>query len=195
MCHDFPVGGHPNHGIGIVIRFRINDHALGRMIVRFLFCRVDNIRKFGNADFQRRVKFDGIFPLLISVGCQVHVVFAFVIVKDSGFLVIKVFNVNRVTFKEHFIGSDGFRVFLDPLLQTAAKIDDAFNSVFRQEGITENVFGNLSDTVDASGPLDQSDNGPRQIVVDDDMRILKILSFADHVRGNYNTDFFTRFEF
>ena len=48
----------------------------------------------------------------------------------------------------------------------------------------------LPDAVDATGPLDQADDRPRQVVVDDDGAVLKVLAFAEHIGGHQNPQFF-----
>ena len=52
----------------------------------------------------------------------------------------------------------------------------------REEGIAQDLLGLLADSVDAPGPLDKSDDGPREVEVNDDCAILEVLPFAQDVR-------------
>ena len=45
-------------------------------------------------------------------------------------------------------------------------------------------FGLLADAVDAAGALDQADDRPGQVVVDDDGAVLQVLALAEHVGGD-----------
>ena len=47
----------------------------------------------------------------------------------------------------------------------------------------------MTDTVHAAGPLDEPDDGPRQVVIDDDMAVLEVLAFTQHVGRNDNAEF------
>ena len=42
----------------------------------------------------------------------------------------------------------------------------------------------LPDAVDAARPLNETDDGPGQVVVDDDMAVLEVLSLAEYVSGD-----------
>src|SRR6185436_5185725 len=52
-----------------------------------------------------------------------------------------------------------------------------------EKRIAKNAFRLLANSIDASGALNQPDNGPRQIVVDDDGTVLQVLAFAKNVGG------------
>jgi hypothetical protein len=47
----------------------------------------------------------------------------------------------------------------------------------------------LADAVHTTGTLDQADDSPRQIVVDDHEAVLEILAFAENVRGHQHSQF------
>ncbi|OQC24336.1 MAG: hypothetical protein BWX70_02639 [Verrucomicrobia bacterium ADurb.Bin070] len=62
-----------------------------------------------------------------------------------------------------------------------AEADYALDAIRRQERITEDGVGLLADTVDAARALDEPDDGPGQIEVDDDGAVLEILALAEHI--------------
>ena len=66
--------------------------------------------------------------------------------------------------------------------------NDPFDPIGGQEAVTQNPIGLLTDPIDAASPLDQPDDGPREIEVHDDSRILQVLAFAEHVGGDQNVD-------
>ena len=47
--------------------------------------------------------------------------------------------------------------------------------------MAENLLGRLADTVDSTRALNEADDRPRQIVVDDDMGVLEVLALAQHI--------------
>ena len=53
------------------------------------------------------------------------------------------------------------------LQKTLAKIDDLIDALGRHEGIALDRFGFLTDPIDATGALDETDDRPRQVIVDD----------------------------
>ena len=73
-----------------------------------------------------------------------------------------------VVLEEGFVRADHLGVLLQALPHAGAQADDALDAVGRQEGVAEDRLGLLADAVDAAGPLDQADDGPGQVVVDDD---------------------------
>ena len=48
----------------------------------------------------------------------------------------------------------------------------------------------LAYSIDSSGALDQADNGPWQVVVDNDSAVLKILAFAQHIGRDQDSELF-----
>ena len=57
-------------------------------------------------------------------------------------------------------------------------LDRLLHAVSRKEGVGENLCGLLTDTIHATGALDQTDDGPRQVEVHDDGAILEVLAFT-----------------
>ena len=47
----------------------------------------------------------------------------------------------------------------------------------------------LADAVDAAGALDQANDRPGQVVVDDDRAVLQVLALAQHVGGDQHAQF------
>ena len=70
-----------------------------------------------------------------------------------------------------------------------AELDDAFHAVGGQEGVAEDLVRFLPDAVYSAGPLDQADDGPGEVVVDDDGAVLEVLAFAEDVGGHQHADF------
>ena len=94
-----------------------------------------------------------------------------------------------VVFEERFIRADNLGVFLQALAHARAQANDAIDAVGRQERIAENILRLLTDAVDAAGALNQPDDRPGQIVVDDDRGVLKVLPFAQHVGRDQDSQF------
>ena len=69
------------------------------------------------------------------------------------------------------------------------KSDDPLHAVGRQERVAEDRVGLLADAVDAAGPLNQADDRPGEIVVDDDRAVLEVLAFAEDVGGQHDAQF------
>jgi len=80
--------------------------------------------------------------------------------------------------EERLIGADHFGVFMQALADAFAKTDDAFNTLGWHEGIAQDLFGFLPDTIHTACTLNETDNGPRHVEVDDNGGILQILPFA-----------------
>ena len=69
------------------------------------------------------------------------------------------------------------------------EVDDSLDAIGWQERVAVNLVRVLSDAVHTAGTLNQPDDGPRQVVVDDNSAVLKVLALAQHVRGNQNPKF------
>ena len=69
---------------------------------------------------------------------------------------------------------------------------DSLDAVGRQERVAEDLLGLLADAVDAAGSLDEPDDGPGQVVVDDDRAVLEVLAFAEDVGGDQDAQFLVR---
>ncbi len=87
-----------------------------------------------------------------------------------------------VVLEERFVGSHDLGILLEPLPYPGTQLDDPLNPLGRQEGITDDLVGLLADPVDAAGSLDQTDDGPGKVVIDDDRPILKVLALAQNIR-------------
>ena len=110
------------------------------------------------------------------------------------------FSVNRsrtawslsLILKEGLVRADDFGVLLQALPHARAQADDALDAIGRQEGVAEDGVGLLADAVHAAGALDQADDGPGQIVVDDDGAVLEVLAFAEDIGGDEHAQFVCR---
>ena len=71
-------------------------------------------------------------------------------------------------------------------MDSPSKVDDPLHAIRRHERIAINCVGLLSDTIHASRTLNQPNDCPRQIVVDDHVAILKVLTFAEDVSRDQN---------
>jgi hypothetical protein len=67
-------------------------------------------------------------------------------------------------------------------LYPVAEADDLFDAIARQEGIALNFFGSLTDAVHTASALDESDDGPRQVIVNDDRAVLEVPVGEDRLR-------------
>jgi hypothetical protein len=83
---------------------------------------------------------------------------------------------------------------LEALADAGAQVNDALHPVGGQEGVAEYVFCLLADAVDAAGPLDEPDDGPRQVKVHDNVGVLKVLALAQHICGNQHPQFIRPFD-
>ena len=86
--------------------------------------------------------------------------------------------------KEGFIGADHFGILVKSCPYAGAQPDQPFDSLGGEEGVAEDVLRLLANAVDAAGALDEADDGPGQVVVDDDGAVLKVLAFAEHIGGD-----------
>src|SRR5262249_8523364 len=84
-------------------------------------------------------------------------------------------------FKEGLVGAQNLGVFFEALADSGAKANDALDAVGRQKGVAQDVFGALTDAVDAAGTLNQADDRPGQIKIDDNRPVLQVLTFAEHI--------------
>ena len=91
-----------------------------------------------------------------------------------------------VALKENFVAAHDTCVLVDTVVEASAQVDDVFHAVGREKRVTENFVALLSDTVHTSCTLDKPDDSPRQVEIDDNVRILQVLTLAEHVGGNQN---------
>ena len=87
----------------------------------------------------------------------------------------------RIVLKEGLVTPDDLSIFFEPLPDSVAKVDDPFDAIGRHERVAVDFAGLLSNSIHASGALDQPDDGPWQIVVHDHVTILEVLTFAKHI--------------
>ena len=81
---------------------------------------------------------------------------------------------------------------MKPATDPRAQAKEIFHAVGRKKGIAQDLLGFLSDPVDAARALDEADDGPRQIVIHDDVGILEVLPFAEDVGRQKDADFLFR---
>ena len=155
--------------------------------------RIDDFRQCRDDLFERRVAVDGVLPDLVGVGTQVHLAVR-VVVENAGLLGEQVADrlFAAVVFEEVFVGADHFGVLLQTLADPRSQPEDSFNAVGGQEGIAENRLRFLADTIDAPGTLHKPNDGPGQVVIHDNGGVLKVLAFAEHVRGDDDAKFLRR---
>jgi hypothetical protein len=118
-----------------------------------------------------RVGVNGVLPDLIRVGRQVDLGIT-IIVEDAALLGVEVADqfVVLVVVEEGLVGADDFLVLDQALAHTGTEFDEAFDAIRRDEGVAKNLVRLLADTINTAGALDQTDDGPGQVVVDDDVR-------------------------
>ena len=86
-----------------------------------------------------------------------------------------------VVLEERLVGADDFGVLLEPLANARSQADDPLDAR-RPAGRSSREFFPTSGRCGPRGrPLDQADDRPRQVVVDDDGAVLEVLAFAEHV--------------
>ena len=151
---------------------------------------VNDVGQVGDRLLQRGIAVDGVLPDLVGVRAQVDLGIG-VAVENAGFLGEQVADhvVVTVVLEEGLVGTDNLGVLPQPLPDTGSQPDDPFDPICRKERVTEDFVGLLADTVHATGTLDQTNDGPGKVVVDDDRRILEVLALAEHIRGDQDIEF------
>src|SRR5438552_2076289 len=96
----------------------------------------------------------------------------------------------HVVFEECFICADDFGIFFETLPYALSESDKSFYAVSWEKGIAIDGVRLLTYTIYTASSLDQADNGPWDIVIDDDGGVLQVLAFTQHVSGNQDTYFF-----
>ena len=94
-----------------------------------------------------------------------------------------------LVFKERLVGAHHLGVFLQALLNAGAQADQALDTFGRQEGVAANLFGFLADAVNATGTLDEANDGPGQVEVDHHAAVLQVLSLGQNVGANQDANF------
>src|ERR1022692_873111 len=130
--------------------------------------RVDDGREIRNDLLQRRVAVNGFFPDPICVGSKIDLS-VIVAIEDAGAFVIEIEHggFGGLALEEGLVRPDDLRVFAQTLKHALAQADDPLYALGREEGIAEDVPRLLPNAVDAPCALDEPDNRPRQVEVDD----------------------------
>jgi hypothetical protein len=117
-----------------------------------------------------------LFPDLPGVGSKIDVVVT--IVKDTGFLRVEVADgVGVVVLEKGFVGTHDFGVFQQALLDAGTQVDETFDAFGGQERVAVDFLCALADAVHPAGALNQPDDRPRQVEVDDHIAVLQVLAF------------------
>ena len=88
-----------------------------------------------------------------------------------------------------FVCSKHVGVLAEANPHTCAEPNDSLNSVSRHEGIAQQLLRLLADSIYSAGALNQPDDRPRQVVVDDDRTVLKVLALAENIGGDHYAQF------
>src|SRR5947209_15831934 len=86
-----------------------------------------------------------------------------------------------LVFEEGFVRSDHLGILVESLPNARAQADKTLDAIRRQKRIAQNLLGLLADAIYSTSPLDQADDGPRQIEIHDDRCVLQVLTFTQHV--------------
>ena len=143
--------------------------------------------------FEFRVAVGGVLPDLVGVGGEIDFGVG-VAVEDAGLLVVEIeeFLPLALVLEEGFIGADDLSVLVQALADARAQANDALDAIGGQERVAEDLLGLLADAIHAARALDQADDGPRQIVVDDDGAVLQVLAFAQDIGGDQHAQLVRR---
>ena len=145
-------------------------------IQRKRFGRIDHRRQRFDAVRQRGLAFGGLFPDLPRIRGQID--FVVRVIQHALLFGVQVADgVGLFVFKKGFIGADDFGVFLQPLANALAQFDQVFHAVGRQKRVAKNLLRLLANAVHPASALNQANDGPRQIKVDDDAAVLQVLAF------------------
>ena len=91
--------------------------------------------------------------------------------------------------KEGLVGAHHFGVLVQALPHASTQADEAFYAIRGQERVAEDLLRLLANAVDASGALDQANDGPGKIEVHDDAAVLEVLALAQDIRRKQHTQF------
>jgi hypothetical protein len=89
-----------------------------------------------------------------------------------------------IVLEEGFVGAHHLGVLSEPLADAGAKADDLLDAVGWEKCVAEDLVGMLADAVDTARALEQADDRPGEVVIDDHGRVLEVLAFAEDV-GRY----------
>ena len=90
--------------------------------------------------------------------------------------------------KKSLVCPDHLGVLVQPLAYPGPEPDEPLHPFCREKRVTENLLGFLAYAVDTAGTLDEPDDRPGEIVIDDHERILKVLPLTENIRGDKDTD-------
>ena len=134
----------------------------------------------------------GVVPDLVGVGGEIDLGVV-VAVEDAGLFVVEVVNGAGVfVLEKGFIGADDFGILVKSCAYAGAQPDQAFDALGGEERVAEDVLRLLANAVDAAGALDEADDGPGQVEVDDDGAVLEVLAFAEHIGGDEDAQLLVR---
>ena len=91
----------------------------------------------------------------------------------------------RFVLEEGFISAHYFGVLPQTAADPSPEVDDALNSFGGEERVAEDLFGGLADAVNPARPLDEADDGPRQVEIDDYGTVLEVLALAQDIGGDH----------
>ncbi len=140
-----------------------------------------NFRQGSDGLAQRGVARGGVVPYLVSAGGEIHL--AFVLVQDAGLLAVEFGDslVVVVVVEEPLVGADDLGILLQSLSQAIAEMDHVLDAGGGQKAVAMDGVGRLADSIHATRSLDKADDGPREVVGYDDMRILQVLALTEHI--------------
>ena len=179
------LGIHPGQRVVALAGAQVDEGAGRGLLALDVPARgVDDVGEGRDLALERRIVVDGVLPDLVGVGGQVDVAVG-VAVEDARLLVVEIDQdpIVAVVFEERLVGADHLGVLAQAGADAAAQADDALDAVGREEGVGEDLLGPLADPVDAAHPLDEPDDRPGQIVVDDDAGVLEVLALGEDVGG------------
>ena len=130
----------------------------------------------------------GVAPCEPGLADRVGLPFAVVIVVGEPPVVEVVEDLDLVVCAEELlVGAERLRRRAEPGADALAQADLLLDLVVRDQVDVHGV-GLLPDAVHAAGALDEPDDRPGQVVVDDDVAVLEVLPFGEDVRGDQDVD-------
>jgi len=94
--------------------------------------------------------------------------------------------------EERLVGPNNLGVLPQPRTHAGTQPNDALDALGRQERVTQDDFGLLADAVDPTRALDQPNDRPREVKVDDHGAVLQVLPFRQHVGRDQDAQFISR---
>ena len=180
-----PVAVEPDEGVVVVGGAQVDERAVGPRVRDLVgLGGVDDGGHLFDRFLEGGVAVGGVVPDLIGVGGEIDLGVV-VAVEDTGLFVVEVVNGAGVfVLEKGFIGADDLGILIKSCANAGAQPDQTFDALGRQERVAEDVLRLLANAVDAAGALDEADDGPGQVVVDDDGTVLEVLAFAEYVGGD-----------